>query len=146
VPADFYVLGAVAPPFGRKDARLMRRCHDGLTTRRQSAGTILVTSETRDAVSLGTVGGVLHEGKLRLFGDVREAAEEFERITLAADDSIVSRARAMIARGWINEARHLLQSDELKTALPLASKEELAELFSRAGDSSSTTAPSTPAA
>ena len=56
------------------------RCAEVFDRRRRQAGMVLATSNVRAALEFGGIAGVLHEGRISLYGTIEQAVSVFEKL------------------------------------------------------------------
>lgn len=79
LPSDFYLFDQRVQP-GPPEMR--ERCRMAFDGRREQAGMILATSQTRFAREFGGAAGILHHGAVYLTTDPEDAMAAFERLLL----------------------------------------------------------------
>lgn len=79
VPCDYYLFDG---RYGTRIAALREKVRHAQAQRREQAGMVLATGNTREALAFGGTGGILFRGKLTFFETVEEAVRVFERLKI----------------------------------------------------------------
>lgn len=132
IPVDFYLFDNAVS--WRGDGHFRRMCENAFASRRDEAGTILATRDSRAATNYGDKGVILHEGKLYFYDSLAEAVEVFEQLEFEAKVGSLSYAKALIERGEPTVARAYIREYLSVYSDDVSAYEMLARLALQGGD------------